>query len=98
MPIYENENVFTGQKKGSDQPSAVNWVNLINQCGHIEEGTWAEREHTLSRAAYLAMRKLIVAAAVLAAETMTIPGTVPKTTPAVIVSGTAGTAKISSPV
>ena len=40
----------------------------------------------------------MVAAAVLAAETMMIPGTVPNTTPAVIVRGTAGTAKISKPV
>lgn len=44
------------------------------------------------------MRKLMVAAAVLAAETITTPGTVPKTMPAVIVRGTAGTAKISKPV
>lgn len=44
------------------------------------------------------MRKLIVAAAVLAADTMTMPGSVPKTTPAVMVRGTAGTAKISRPV
>ncbi len=44
------------------------------------------------------MRKLMVAAAVLAADTITIPGMVPNTTPAVIVRGTAGTAKISRPV
>ena len=38
-----------------------------------------------------------MAAAVAAAETTAVPGTTPKTTPAVIVSGIAGTASTSSP-
>ncbi len=44
------------------------------------------------------MRNAMVAAAVAATDTTAEPATGPKMTPAVIVSGTAGTARISSSV
>ena len=43
------------------------------------------------------MRKASVAAATDAAETTSVPGTTPKMTPEVIVSGMAGTASSSRP-
>jgi hypothetical protein len=52
----------------------------------------------LSRAAYLAIKKAIVAASVALNDTMIVPGRGPKITPAVIVRGIAGTASTSSPV
>lgn len=52
----------------------------------------------LSRAAYRAIKKAMVAASVAAPETTIVPGTMPKSTPAVIVRGIAGRATISRAV
>ena len=52
----------------------------------------------LSLAAYLAIKKASVAAAVDAPDTTMVPGTIPNKTPEVMVRGIAGRARISKSV